>query len=516
MKVISLGMGQNIFDADSAVRRRMIEYGKIFDELHIIVFVPRVNNLESRIKLSEKVFLYPTNSKHRIFYLLDYLRIFKTIINNSGLLIRDFIISAQDPFELGIVGLVIKLIYKIPLQVQIHTDFANRYFIFHSPLNFLRFPIGLFVLSFADSVRVVSDRVAKSVHSLAHNVSVLPIYTELKAKSLELREFKDKLGITRFLTVARLEKEKDIKTAIRAFKKVLDKIDVEDPEQSRRTEFVIVGDGGERESLELLARSLKLENRIRFVGWQSDSARFYEEADIYVSTSLYEGYGMSIVEAASCALALVISDTGVADDLFKNGEAAIVCKQKDVAGFADAMFKLASDESMRSRLGERAKSVASKHQTDLPDYLNKYKQSVMDASQFFNSGHGIFKKNILLRYLVAGITGASTQIGLLYVFTDIVGLWYLYSSIFSFLAAIIVSFLLQKFWTFEDKKTDKLHHQFVKYMAVAILGLLVNTFAMFLLVDLLLLWYILAQIITGIIIAVMNFLMYKFFIFHKN
>lgn len=514
MKVISLSMGQNIFDANSAVRRRMVEYGKIFDELHIIVFSPRIKNFESRIKLSENVFLYPTNSRHRIFYLLDYLRVFKNIINNSGLLIRDFVISAQDPFELGIVGLVIKLIHKIPIQVQIHTDFANRHFIFHSLLNFLRFPIGLFVLSFADSVRVVSERVAKSVHSLAHNVLVLPILTE--AKSLEVRTERGEKGKITFLMVARLEKEKDIDTAIRAFKKVLDKIDVEDPEQSRRTEFIIVGDGGERESLELLAKNLKLENRIRFVGWQNDLNRFYEEADIYISTSLYEGYGMSIVEAALCGLALVISDTGVAGGLFKDGEAAIVCKQKDVAGFADAMFKLASDRSQRFRLGERAKSVARKNQTNLADYLNKYKQSVIDASQFFNSGHGIFKKNILLRYLVAGITGAATQIGLLYVFTDIVGLWYLYSSIFSFLTAIIVSFLLQKFWTFADKNTNKMHHQFGKYMVVAILGLLVNTLAMFLLVDLLFLWYILAQIITGAIIAVMNFLMYKFFIFHKN
>lgn len=512
MNLISIGTDRKVFEEDSAVRQRIVEYGKIFGEMHIVVFSTRIMNHESRIKISENIFAYPTNSKNKFFYIFDAFKIGKAL--SSKLKALNSVISTQDPFETGLVGLGLKLFCKLPLQVQIHTDFTNRHFIFHSLLNFLRFPIGLFVLSFADSVRVVSGRVAKSVHSLAHNISVLPILTEHKSQVTSHKsQVEDKIT---FLTVARLEKEKDIDTAIRAFKKVLDKIDVEDPEQSRRTEFVIVGDGSERRSLELLAESLKIEDKVEFAGWQNDLTKYYQKADVYVSTSLYEGYGMSIVEAASCGLALVISDTGVAGGLFKNGEAAIVCKQKDVAGFADAMFKLVSDRSLGSRLGERAKSVADKHQINLVDYLNKYKQSVIDASQFFNSGHGIFKKNILLRYLVAGITGAATQIGLLYVFTDIVGLWYLYSSIFSFLAAIIVSFLLQKFWTFADKKTDKMHHQFGKYMVVAILGLLVNTLAMFLLVDLLFLWYILAQIITGAIIAVMNFLMYKFFIFHKN
>lgn len=512
MNLISIGTDRKIFEQDSAVQQRIIEYGKIFDQLHVVVFSTNIADLKN-IKLAENIFIYPTNSKSKLLYIWDAFLIGKSL--SSKIRNLNLVVSTQDPFETGVVGLALKLFCKLPLQVQLHTDFANKYFISHSILNFIRFPLGLFVLSFADSVRVVSERVAKSVHSLAHNVSVLPIYTELKAKSLALRDSKDKRETVGFLTVARLEKEKGLKTAILAFKKVLEILDVEDPEQSRRTTFTIVGDGSERKALEALVDSLKVGEKVKFIGWQNSLEKFYNEADIYVSTSLYEGYGMSIVEAASFGLALVISDTGVADGLFKNGDAAIVCKQKDVTGFADAMFKLASDRSLRSRLGERAKSVADNHQTNLADYLNKYKQSVIDASQFFNSGHGIFKKNILLRYLVAGIMGASTQIGLLYVFTDILHFWYLYSSVFSFLAAIIVSFLLQKFWTFADNKTEQMQNQFFKYLGVAILGLLINTLSMFVLVDLLGLWYILAQIITGAFIAIMNFLMYKFFIFNK-
>lgn len=502
MKVITLGMGQNIYEENSAVRRRMVEYGNLFEELHVIVFTPDKEKFKIQ-KLSQKVFLYPSKTKIRQFYFFDFLRLVKIILKNKDK--KEFVLSTQDPFETGIVGLVLKLVYKLPLQVQVHTDFANKYFISHSILNFIRFPLGLFVLSFADSVRVVSERIARSVHSLSYNISVLPIFTE--ANSLEPRVRREEKEKIKILTVARLEREKDLETAIKAFQKLI--------ERGIDATFTIVGDGSERKTLEVLTDSLGIGEKVKFLGWQNNLEEYYQDADVYVSTSLYEGYGMSIVEAASFGLALVISDTGVAGDLFRNNEEALICRPKDVSGFADAMFKLISDRELMISLGQNAKITANKNKIEFAEYLSGYRKSMEEASQFFNSGHGIFKKNILLRYLVAGITGASTQIGLLYVFTDILHFWYLYSSVFSFLAAIIVSFLLQKFWTFADNKTEQMQNQFFKYIGVAIFGLLINTLSMFVLVDFLDLWYILAQIITGAFIAVINFLMYKFFIFNK-
>ena len=62
MRVISIGTDRKLFEANSAVRQRQIEYGKMFDELHIIVFTKRIINCESKIKLSENVFVYSTNS----------------------------------------------------------------------------------------------------------------------------------------------------------------------------------------------------------------------------------------------------------------------------------------------------------------------------------------------------------------------------------------------------------------------------------------------------------------------
>ncbi len=502
MKVVSVGMGQNVFEQGSAVRQRMIDYGQMFDELHLIVFAPIEKNYKEE-KLSSNVYLYPSQSKNRILFLFDYLKIAKKILSKSNK--KDFVVTAQDPFETGLVGLVLKLLYRLPLQIQLHTDFLNQYFIKHTILNFLRFPIGIFVLSFADSVRCVSERVAKSIRAIANNVSVLPILVD--NNNLPQVERAVRSGRVNILTVCRLEKEKDLTTAIKAFKMVC--------ELGIDAEFVIVGDGGEREMLENLAKIYNLQTKIHFVGWQNDLQKYYEDADIYLSTSLYEGYGMSTVEAASFGLPLVITDAGVACFMFKDRESAFVCKQGGVEALAEAIVLLAKDPNLRLEMGLLARKNFEENRIDRAEYFERYKASLLTAYNFYQTG-GFFEKNILFRYVAAGLTGAGTQIGLLYIFTDLVKIWYIYSSIIAFIVAIIVSFLLQKFWTFKDRTTQQIHHQAIKYLATAITGLIVNTVLMYLFVDLIGIWYILAQIIIGAIIMVFNFLMYKFVVFKKK
>lgn len=502
MKILSIGTDRKIFEENAAVRQRMVEYGKIFNELHLVVFTPCDSKFQNQ-KLSDNAFLYPTNSKKRIFYIFDYLRVVKKILTSSDSQ-QEIVISTQDPFETGLVGLWLKIRYKLPLQVQLHTDFLNKYFITHNFLNFLRFPLGVFVLSFADSVRVVSNRVAKSISSLTNNVSILPIQNELKEENIETLKDKGNINI---LAVCRLEKEKNLETAIRAFKKVL--------ENGIDAIFTIVGDGGQKERLEALSLELGIKEKIIFAGWQNDVSHFYKEADIFISTSLYEGYGMAMVEAAFYGLALILSDAGVAGEMFRDGESAFVCKPKDIDDFAQKIIKLCSNNDLRIKMGIEAKSVAHKHQINFTEYLNRYKDSVIQAANFYNLKQSVFKRNILLRYFTSGITSAGTQIGLLYIFTDIVGLWYIYSSILAFAVAVVTSFILQKFWTFNNKEIKRAHRQFLGYLIIAILGVIANTAFMYLFVDIFGIWYILAQIITGGIIMFFNFLMYKFFIFNK-
>lgn len=123
------------------------------------------------------------------------------------------------------------------------------------------------------------------------------------------------------------------------------------------------------------------------------------------------------------------------------------------------------------------------------------------------------KRARFFRYLAAGGTAALVDFGLLYLFTDIFGVHYLFSAIAAFVVAFFVSFFLQKFWTFQDDSVDKVHTQVAVYFMVAIVTLLLNTALMYIFVDWLHLWYMAAQFITSGLLACVTFFISRDFIF---
>ena len=200
--------------------------------------------------------------------------------------------------------------------------------------------------------------------------------------------------------------------------------------------MIILGEGREKGNLEKLVQELKIQDKVIFGGWTNDLEQYYKSADVYVSTSFYEGYGMAIVEGALMGLPLIISNAGVAGELFKEGQEAFILEPKDTKGFANTMAELAQDENLRKRMGNQAKVIAEKNLISKEEYLQKYKQAIYIAASSLKERKNIFQKNIILRYLISGITAASTNIILLYIFTDILHIWYLYSSALSFILAI--------------------------------------------------------------------------------
>ena len=125
----------------------------------------------------------------------------------------------------------------------------------------------------------------------------------------------------------------------------------------------------------------------------------------------------------------------------------------------------------------------------------------------------VIRYRMFIKYIISGGTAALTDIVFLYFFTDIVGIWYLTSSVLAFIVALVVSFVLQKFWTFRDTSLDKVHTQFVLTTIVALVNLGLNTLFMYILVDLAGLWYILAQLATGATLALGSFTAYRKIIF---
>jgi glycosyltransferase involved in cell wall biosynthesis len=101
-----------------------------------------------------------------------------------------------------------------------------------------------------------------------------------------------------------------------------------------------------------LSHQLGIENRVAFAGPIADSALpgFYRGADALIMPSLYEGFGLPVLEAMACGTPVVTSNVTALPETA--GDAAIVVDPRSVAEIAQAMYRVVTECPERQRLIE--------------------------------------------------------------------------------------------------------------------------------------------------------------------
>lgn len=127
----------------------------------------------------------------------------------------------------------------------------------------------------------------------------------------------------------------------------------------------------------------------------------------------------------------------------------------------------------------------------------------------------IFQHRKVFKFLISGGSAAVVTIITLFVLTDLIGIWYVLSSAIAFMFGFLVSFTLQKFWTFQDMRKDKAKSQAVFYFIVTVINLGLNTLGIFLFVDYLNFHYLLAQFIVAMLLACITYFIYSKLIFNR-
>lgn len=167
-----------------------------------------------------------------------------------------------------------------------------------------------FICDQADRVIAPTMKTANLLESYVVNSEITVIPTGISLERLrrnvdkeECEKLKEKYGIPGqvpvMVTLGRLAQEKNVEFLIRQMK----------VPQIREAgiHFLIVGDGPNRERLELLVKELELENVVHFAGMvpPEEVYKYYRLGDIFVSASQSETQGLTYIEALACGLPLV-------------------------------------------------------------------------------------------------------------------------------------------------------------------------------------------------------------------
>ncbi|MGH7608254.1 MAG: glycosyltransferase family 4 protein [Gemmatimonadales bacterium] len=192
---------------------------------------------------------------------------------------------------------------------------------------------------------------------LAARVATIPLGTTPShfRPGIDTTAVRDAYGLTGMggpwlLTVARLEWHKGIDTVIRA----LPAVRAAHP----GARYAVAGVGDRRPQLERLVAELGLGDAVRFLGAvpDADLPALYNAVDLYVGASrrhelLVEGFGISLVEASACGLAVVGGRSGGVPDAVRDGETGILVDPDDPAAVAAGISALLADPALRRRYG---------------------------------------------------------------------------------------------------------------------------------------------------------------------
>lgn len=156
------------------------------------------------------------------------------------------------------------------------------------------------------------------------------------------------------LFVGTLEPRKNLRRLLQAWASL-------DPLIRGQYKLVIAGGKGwGNEDLAALVRSLNLADSVRLTGYVSDLelATLYAHALFLAMPSLYEGFGLPLVEAMSFGVPVLTSTTSSLPEVA--GEAGMLVDPASIASIGQGLLRLIADNELRSRLALRAKGSASR------------------------------------------------------------------------------------------------------------------------------------------------------------
>lgn len=344
--ILSLGYGRHFFTEGNGERLRMEIVAREVDTLHMVVFTSLRDGLKVTQAL-DGLTLYPTNSRAKFLMPFDAFLISRRIIKKYK---HDVLVTTQDPFEPGLVGLLLKYLYNVPLVVQEHGDvLSTTHWRQESIGNFLRYFLGLFIIKQADMVRVVSDRTKQAFERRGvKHITQLPVAIDTSAflsatpDALVRGLFEE--GTFIFLTVARFVPQKNLILLLKAFEAVY--------RENPVVRLLIVGTGPQEEELKRYIQTTFTSNThevpVILLPWTNNVASMMKTVDSYVLTSNYEGWARVLIEAMVCKVPIVTTDVGCAGEVVRDGVHGLVVPVGDEAKLAEAMSVMVRDITLRA------------------------------------------------------------------------------------------------------------------------------------------------------------------------
>lgn len=201
-----------------------------------------------------------------------------------------------------------------------------------------------------EKVIVISDEVKNGflaeVNKTLQNVEtdIVKLFTDevvLEKRASEKIDYVFSNLNINIVTACRLSKQKGLHLAVESCKQLLD--------AGYNINWFVVGEGPEREYLEKLIHEFNLSNKFFLLGQTLNPFPYMKHCDIYVQTSLFEGWGLTLIEAVLLKKHVVTTNFPTAYDIVEHEKTGLI-SEMNVESLTQNIKRLIKDDNLKKEL----------------------------------------------------------------------------------------------------------------------------------------------------------------------
>ncbi len=175
-------------------------------------------------------------------------------------------------------------------------------------------------------------------------IHIIPLpYEKFKFKKIPRGDLGMKKHKFYLIAVGRLVERKGFKYLIQAMENL-----------PKEIELNLIGDGPLEKDLKDLTKGLDLNNRVHFLGFVSEEKKFQylANSNLYVLSSLHEGFGIVLQEAMQVGLPIIATNHGGQIDILDKGENALLIKPKRSKEIEKSVLRICKDSNLRLKMSK--------------------------------------------------------------------------------------------------------------------------------------------------------------------
>lgn len=359
MKILSILFTYNTsledWEKNGSLDRELNIYKKLlsyFDKIYLITYGS--NDLVFQKQMPENVRILPKKySLHNLLYSFLIPFVHKKIIKKSSWIKTNQMLGSWT-------AVLIKILFKKKIFVRTGYTESLSYVDKNIFRKILIYTVEYIAYRTADISSVTSKQQTeyikrkykpKNIHTLRNGIDI-KLFKPIKKKGSS-----NKSAETKLLFIGRLHKEKNIVNLIKAL---------------RNLEYIsikIIGGGPLKNKIKQLSQTCNINATFINKIPNSQLPKIYNEADIYIQPSLYEGNPKTILEAMACGLPVIASQTTGINNIIKHKQTGFFC-QKEPGSIKKAILTLQNNQKLREKIGRNARQYIIKNY-NLSDIIKK-------------------------------------------------------------------------------------------------------------------------------------------------